>query len=510
MPYYLGLDLSTQSLTAVCIDPDEGGSACEHSLPFDERFPHYGTSGGVIRGADGSVVSPVAMFLDALDALFQDLGDRDWPLTDVAGVSVSAQQHATVYLDRRFAPTVGALDATESLAEALTPCLTRPRSPVWLDQSTARDVARMRENLHDAGLPADYATTTSGSDYALRFPAAQIARFARREPAAYRDTARIHVLSSFLTSVLAGRDGALDVGDGAGTNLIRIRSGDGVWDGPLLAAAAPDLRRRLPPLAPSTERAGRVARYFRERYGLSEDCVVLLGTGDNPSSLIGCGASRPGPVVVSLGTSDTAFAALGREPRGGIGHVFGNPAGGWMQLVCFANGSLARERVRERCGLRWDEATDILLSRDLSELEVFLPFLDDEITPTHRAVPLPEHLPASKLLASFCLSQALNLQEQAHAAIGEIRSVLLTGGASRNDGLAQLYADVFQAPVERLKTPNSAALGAAKRAWQGCTQRAWEDVDAAFRGVIDGRTRHPDARRTEAIARHRGAFQRLR
>jgi xylulokinase len=39
--------------------------------------------------------------------------------------------------------------------------------------------------------------------------------------------------------------------------------------------------------------------------------------------------------------------------------------------------------------------------------------------------------------------------------------IRLTGGASKNDGIAQLVADVFQAPVERLEVSNSAALGAA-------------------------------------------------
>ena len=39
--------------------------------------------------------------------------------------------------------------------------------------------------------------------------------------------------------------------------------------------------------------------------------------------------------------------------------------------------------------------------------------------------------------------------------------ILLTGGASRNDGIAQVAADVFGAPVERLAIANSAALGAA-------------------------------------------------
>ena len=39
--------------------------------------------------------------------------------------------------------------------------------------------------------------------------------------------------------------------------------------------------------------------------------------------------------------------------------------------------------------------------------------------------------------------------------------IRLTGGASRNNGIAQVAADVFGAPVERLSIANSAALGAA-------------------------------------------------
>jgi xylulokinase len=39
--------------------------------------------------------------------------------------------------------------------------------------------------------------------------------------------------------------------------------------------------------------------------------------------------------------------------------------------------------------------------------------------------------------------------------------IRLTGGAAKNDGIAQMVADVFQAPVERLDVSNSAALGAA-------------------------------------------------
>ena len=57
--------------------------------------------------------------------------------------------------------------------------------------------------------------------------------------------------------------------------------------------------------------------------------------------------------------------------------------------------------------------------------------------------------------------QFLNMRLQSQWMEVKPERLRLTGGASKNDGIAQLAADVFQAPVERLDVSNSAALGAA-------------------------------------------------
>jgi xylulokinase len=55
--------------------------------------------------------------------------------------------------------------------------------------------------------------------------------------------------------------------------------------------------------------------------------------------------------------------------------------------------------------------------------------------------------------------------------LGEQPSLIrLTGGASQNNGIAQLVANIFQAPVERFAVANGAALGAALRAAHACGQ----------------------------------------
>ncbi len=108
-------------------------------------------------------------------------------------------------------------------------------------------------------------------------------------------------------------------------------------------------------------------------------------SGDNPSSLVGTGVIRPGILAVSLGTSDTVFACT-PHPGPRPSHVFRSPTGEFMNLVCFRNGSLAREWVRFEHRLDWDGvARGSLEERPGNDGYVMLPWLETEITPLVRA-----------------------------------------------------------------------------------------------------------------------------
>ena len=91
-----------------------------------------------------------------------------------------------------------------------------------------------------------------------------------------------------------------------------------------------------------------VSRYSVERYGLNPD--TLVWSRDNPNCAIGLGLIREGMVAISLGTSDTYFGTMAacRTDPVGEGPVFVSPTGDYLTLICFKNGSLARERVRDR------------------------------------------------------------------------------------------------------------------------------------------------------------------
>ena len=61
---------------------------------------------------------------------------------------------------------------------------------------------------------------------------------------------------------------------------------------------------------PETEKVQLINNSYAEKYGFSSDCQIVLSTGDNPSSLVGMGATTPGTMVISLGTSDTFAATI--------------------------------------------------------------------------------------------------------------------------------------------------------------------------------------------------------
>jgi xylulokinase len=349
MPRYLGLDSSTQSLSALVVDTDSGQIVLDQSLNFGKDLPEFASPHGFLEHPDPQVKhSDPLMWVAALDRLFARIKASGFDLGSVAGISGAGQQHGSVYLET---PITEAEPWSErySLAEQVAPLLSRATSPIWMDSSTS---AECQEIAAAVGGDAEVVAIT-GSRAIERFTGPQIRKFWKTDPTAYEATREIHLVSSFMASLLVGTSAAIDFGDGAGMNLLDLRTLQ--WNPALLAATAPHLNSRLQAPIPSNTRVGTIAPYFVHRFGFAPNTGVAAFTGDNPSSLVGMGATRPGTAVVSLGTSDTVFASMSApstDPRG-FGHVFGNPAGGFMCLICFANGSLAREKIKDRVGLDW-------------------------------------------------------------------------------------------------------------------------------------------------------------
>ena len=490
MPLYIGFDSSTQSLTAMVIEIETGrrGVLLETSLSFDEALPQYGTTHGVLLQPDPAVAhSSPLLWADALELMMQRLAQSGLDLRRVAAICGSAQQHGSVYLNRRAEAVLGALDPARPLGGQIRATLSRETAPIWMDSSTSAQCAEIARAVGGG----DALARRTGSRAFERFTGPQIRKFFLQAPDAYAATDRIHLVSSFLASLLAGRHAPLDPGDASGMNLMDLTTRR--WWPAALEATAPGLAAKLPPIVPPWTTIGTLGPYWRERCRMPA-AKVIAWSGDNPSSLVGLGLVHEGTLAVSLGTSDTVFGLM-REPRvdrSGTGHVFGAPTGEFMGLTCFRNGSLARERVRAEHGLSWSGFSRALeRSPAGNDARVLLPWFEPEITPAvltpgaHRYGP-PLDSPASAVRA-IVEAQQMSLMRYSRWMGVQVDRIHATGGASANTQILQVMADVFGADVYRLDVTNSAALGAALRAAHAdlCSQGDRAGWDAIVRGLAE-------------------------
>lgn len=480
MSLYLGLDSSTQGIKGVIIDPSRGTIVSSAAVNFGKDLPQYHCPEGTLSNLDPLVKhSDPLLWVAALDLLLKRMQADGAPLAQVEGIGGSGQQHGSVYLNAQAGKILASLDPKLDLATQLAPALSRKTSPIWMDSSTSTECAEIGQAV-GARLQTD-----TGSPAIERFTGPQIRKFFKQEPVAYQQTAHIHLVSSFMASVLIGGNAPIDYGDGAGMDLLNLKTLS--WDPGVCAATAPGLAAKLPkPVATSTV-AGKLCAYFA-KYGLKSGITVATWTGDNPASLVGTGAFRPGLGVISLGTSDTFFAVLDpyRTDPEGCGHVFGNPTGGFMCLACFKNGSLARDHVRADSGVDWDFFGTTAFEKTPigNQGKLALPWFEAEITPPVLKPELRANFdfaaaPAEVRIRATVESQALSLR--AHSLwIGNFDTLRVTGGASRSVGILQVLADVFQASVQTIAVPDSAALGAAMIAAHVAGGAAYEMLAAKF------------------------------
>ncbi|KAF3703921.1 Xylulose kinase [Channa argus] len=473
-PLYLGFDFSTQQLKVLAID-ENLNVLHQDNVQFDSELPEFRTQGGVHIHSDGlTVTSPVMMWVKALDLLLDKLKRTGLDLSHVRALSGSGQQHGSVFWRRGASETLKQLNPDKDLFQQLQDSFSVADSPVWMDSSSSMQC----QDLQAAAGGALRLAEITGSRAYERFTGNQIAKLRQSRPEQYQDTERISLVSSFAASLFLGGYAAIDFSDSSGMNLLDIRTR--TWAEICLEATAPDLDQLLGTPLPSTSVLGPISSYFVHRYGFCESCRVVAFTGDNPASLAGMRLQQ-GDIAVSLGTSDTVFLWI-QQPRPALeGHIFCNPVEqqAYMALLCFKNGSLTRERIRNQCaGASWEVFSGALRNTSLGNNGNIGFYFDTmEITPpavgVHRfdrddnkVSSLSPEVEVRALVEGQFLSRRLHAERLGYSIIPGTR-VLATGGASSNRDILQVLSDVFNAPVYAIDLSNSTCLGSAYRALHG-------------------------------------------
>ncbi len=334
MPLVAGADCSTQATKVLVVDTDDG------------RIVSSGTARHevvqVSRGA--SETHPVVWERALADALAQT-----GRAADVVALSVAAQQHGLVVVDRSGTP--------------LRPAV------LWNDTRSAGDARAIVAAL---GGPEATALLT-GSVLSASFTVTTWAWLRRNEPEVARAARGVHLPHDHLIAALTGR-ACTDRSDVSGTGW--WNPGSETYEHAVLSLDIVDLDPgMLAPVLGPHDVAGEVPRSRGESYGLRQGTVVGCGAGDNAAAALAMSLC-PGEAALSLGTSATVYtiANLPSKDATGIVSGFASADGRFLPLACTLNATLAVDRVSE-----W-------LNLDREEVEpsggvVCLPWLDGERTP---------------------------------------------------------------------------------------------------------------------------------
>jgi xylulokinase len=474
MGYVIGADVGSQSVKAVLLDSDgrelgSAGHACAMSHPasgWAEQDPGQWQAG-------------------LASAVRQVVGRAGIRPSEVTHLGLASQVDGVVPVDERLRP--------------LRPAI------IWLDRRAADQAAALADQV---GTDRIFGTTGLVADASHIAPKLMWLR--EHEPDTYRAASWLPPAGGYLLGWLTGTV-AQDHANASSTLLYDLRTGD--WDEALLRAADVD-PARLARIRPAGEVAGNLTAQAAEALGLTRQCAVVIGTGDEHGACVGAGAIVPGLVADVTGTAEpVAVTAPGPvfDPQ----RVVETHAHAVTGMLLVENPGF----VSGGCTLWWGETilgidqaamfAAAALAPAGSDGVLFLPALSGATAPrwndrmrgvfaglamNHQR----SHLARAVIEGcAFALRDILGRMDALGLAGEEIRVV---GGGAKSELWLQIKADVTGRTVQPVLSAEPTAVGAAILA--GVAAGSFADVaDAVARTVrLAPRSYQPDPRAQEIYA----------
>jgi len=418
-----GVDSSTQSVKVVIRDSQTG------ELVRQGRASH----------PDGTEVDPVH-WLNGLSAAISDAGG----IEDISAISIAGQQHGMVALDSEGDVVRNAL--------------------LWNDVRSA-DAA---ESLNrEAGGDVEIAKKV-GSKLVASFTAAKLRWLADHEPDNAAKTASVALPHDWLSWQLQGGKDF--------TKLFTDRSdasGTGYFD-----PSTSQYRQEMIELALGKNRQIQLPRIIAasEFGGVTQKGIpIAAGAGDNAAAALGLQA-QPGDVVVSLGTSGTAFAVSQtptHDPSGSVAG-FADATGRFLPLVCTLNAARILDSACQMLGKTHDEIAQLALSAEPGANGLtLLPYFEGERTPNRpnatgvlSGMNISNSNPAdiARAMIEGMLSGLADAVDSLVALGVNVERILLIGGAAKNPAVPVIASALFGREVLVPPAGEYVANGAAKQA----------------------------------------------
>jgi xylulokinase len=426
-----GVDSSTQSVKIVVRDSESGALLAQASCPHP----------------DGTEVDP-QHWLDALEAVIAEVGG----LESLHAISIGGQQHGMVLLD--------------SEGEVIRPAL------LWNDTRSAAQAAAI-----NAAFPDIHQRT--GSQLVASFTASKVRWVLENEPENAARIAAIALPHDWLSWKLSGSTDVKDIftdrSDASGTGYFDPINN--LYISEIVEWVTGQTDVILPRIVAPGEVGARVG-----------NTVIASGAGDNAGAALGIGAVV-GDLVISLGTSGTAFAVSSSSSHDSSGEVagFADVTGNFLPLACTLNAAKVFDATAKLLGIGFEEYSQLALQASPGADGLMMaPHFDGERTPNRPdalgaivGITHANFTPANVARSSIegVIAGLAYATEALRREGVEISRLLLVGGAARNKAVQEITSEIFGLPVH-IPTPGEyVSEGAAiQAAWAlGGVRPQWSD-----------------------------------
>jgi sugar (pentulose or hexulose) kinase len=435
-----GWDFSTGAVKCLAFDLD-GNHLAEVRLPTD-----LWTAGGVSELNLMQLEGQARASTRAVAARLREAGR----LGRWAAAGISATHHTAGRIDRDRAPV--------------------RRAICWNDHTLAPYHARGLERLGGQARVRELI----GGPWAIRYSLSHLVKDEETlPPADWQRTYRILPHGALAAGYLTGNFDAASVSSAASTGMMDLRSGR--WCRPMLdALARPEYRdlawAQLPRILVESEPVGPLSESQALEAGLPPGTrpLVFPTSDDQQAGLVGGGAVDAGQMAVILGNSAVVNSSSARLPDSDLLDAMRLNWGPYLWMRCYNNGAQFLDRV---VGERPDWESLERAARACppgSGGYAVLPFAAPEPSLGVAAARVewspgePAEAGVKFRAALEALAYLIALGVRQHESSGQrVSRVTVSGGIARSDLMCEILAAVLDRPLERLRSSEGPALGAA-------------------------------------------------
>ena len=325
--YYIGVDLGTSAVKLLLMEGN--GKICNIvSNEYPLSFPKPGWSEQKPEDWWDAVVNGIKKLVDGFDA------------SQVAGISFGGQMHGLVILDEND--------------NVIRPAI------LWNDGRTTKEVDYLNNEIGKDKL-SEYTANIAFAG----FTAPKILWVKANEPENFAKIAKIMLPKDYIAYKMTGVH-SCDYSDASGMLLLDVKNK--CWSKEMMEIC--DVKEeQLPKLFESYEVTGNLTAEVAAALGLTTNCKVAAGAGDNAAAAVGTGTVGDGGCNISLGTSGTIFISskdFGVDRFNAL-HSFDHADGNFHLMGCMLSAA--------SCNKWWMD--DIIGTKDYGKEQE--PIIDDKL-----------------------------------------------------------------------------------------------------------------------------------